>query len=108
MLPAIHLVHARFLLSSHALPYCCVVHRVLQFRKYFELPILAGREPDASAEQVALGEERSRELSSLTNRFILRRTNKLLSQHLPPKVVRWGRLEVLLVAPLCLQCWWCV
>ncbi|GLC33814.1 DNA-dependent ATPase protein rad54 [Pleodorina starrii] len=58
-----------------------------QFRKHYELPILAGREPDASPEQVVLGEERSRELSGLTNNFILRRTNKLLSQHLPPKVI---------------------
>ncbi|GIL43573.1 hypothetical protein Vafri_1202 [Volvox africanus] len=58
-----------------------------QFRKYYELPILAGREPDAAPEEVVLGEERSRELSGLTNNFILRRTNKLLSQHLPPKVI---------------------
>lgn len=38
--------------------------------------------------QVALGEERSGELSSLVNAFIMRRTNKLLSAHLPPKVVQ--------------------
>jgi hypothetical protein len=35
---------------------------------------------------VALGDERSAELSATVNAFILRRTNRLLSNHLPPKV----------------------
>lgn len=57
------------------------------FRKRFEAPILAGREPDATEDQSALGAERSSELSKIVNDFILRRTNTLLSAHLPPKVV---------------------
>ena len=56
------------------------------FHKYFETPILLGREPDAAEEAVRLGQERSEELSALVNDFILRRTNDLLSKHLPPKV----------------------
>jgi len=56
------------------------------FRRYFELPILEGREPDASQDSVDLGKVRSEELSALVNDFILRRTNDLLSKHLPPKV----------------------
>lgn len=46
---------------------------------------MAGREPDASEEVVAKGTERSSELSAIVNNFILRRTNSLLSAHLPPK-----------------------
>ena len=58
-----------------------------QFRKHYEAPVLAGREPDASDSEAALGAERSAQLSEIVNEFILRRTNSLLSAHLPPKVV---------------------
>jgi len=58
------------------------------FRKRFEGPILAGREPDAPPAISAKGAERSIELSELVNGFILRRTNALLSAHLPPKVIQ--------------------
>eukprot|EP00898_Chlorokybus_atmophyticus_P001537 jgi/Chlat1/2384/Chrsp17S02818 len=57
-----------------------------QFRRRFEAPILNGREPDASEAERHLGAERSAELSEQVNQFILRRTNALLSAHLPPKV----------------------
>lgn len=57
-----------------------------EFRKYFEAPILQGREPNSTADQAQLGLERSEELSAKVNHFILRRTNALLSAHLPPKV----------------------
>ena len=57
------------------------------FRRYFEGPILAGREPGASEVEAAAGAARAAELSSLVNHFILRRTNTLLSAHLPPKTV---------------------
>ena len=53
----------------------------------YEGPILCGREPDASDEEHALGSSRSAALSTLVNDFILRRTNTLLSEHLPPKVI---------------------
>lgn len=57
------------------------------FRRYFEMPILNGREPTASKDERAKGAERSAELSDKVNQFILRRTNALLSNHLPPKIV---------------------
>ncbi|XP_034681411.1 protein CHROMATIN REMODELING 25 [Vitis riparia] len=57
------------------------------FRRYYETPIICGREPTAAEEEKKLGAERSAELSSTVNQFILRRTNALLSNHLPPKIV---------------------
>jgi hypothetical protein len=68
--------------------FCCpgCLGTPAEFRRRFEAPILAGREPGAAPAVTELGEERSHELSSLVNQFILRRTNKLLSDHLPPKV----------------------
>ncbi|PSS26102.1 Protein CHROMATIN REMODELING like [Actinidia chinensis var. chinensis] len=57
------------------------------FRRYYEAPIICGREPTATEEEKKLGAERSAELSAKVNQFILRRTNALLSNHLPPKIV---------------------
>ena len=56
-----------------------------EFRKRYEAPILAGREPGAAASEAELGAARAAELSAIVNDFILRRTNALLSAHLPPK-----------------------
>jgi DNA repair and recombination protein RAD54 and RAD54-like protein len=53
----------------------------------FEGPILTGREPWATEAQKAKADEAAGELSTVVNQFILRRTNTLLSQHLPPKTL---------------------
>jgi len=58
-----------------------------EFAKKFERPILAGREPGASDSEMEKGQAANSELSELVNKFILRRTNTILSKHLPPKVV---------------------
>ena len=58
-----------------------------EFGRHYERPILAGREPDATEKQLELARERNAELSELVNKFVLRRTNTILSKHLPPKVV---------------------
>jgi DNA repair and recombination RAD54-like protein len=58
------------------------------FRRTYMHPIISGREPDASDKEKELADTRASELSSLVNEFILRRTNALLSAHLPPKLVQ--------------------
>lgn len=60
---------------------------------------ISGREPGASPEIEAEGQARSAELSSLVNPFILRRTNALLSQHLPPKVSPMWSINKLATIP---------
>ena len=58
-----------------------------EFNKNYARAILRGREPDASDKHRAAGDAKGKELGELCNSFILRRTNTLLSKHLPPKVV---------------------
>ncbi len=55
------------------------------FRKVFGDAILAGRQPNASKKVQDLGQARSEELTRLTSLFILRRTQQVNQQYLPPK-----------------------
>ena len=82
--------------SADARPVWCVSDTLVVCR--YELPILAGREPGASDLQTSRGAERASELSATVDPFILRRTNALLSAHLPPKV------RVLGLRPAALGC----
>ena len=59
-----------------------------KFGATFARPILRGREPDATAEQQKRGEECGQALGNFCHNFILRRTNTILSAHLPPKLVQ--------------------
>ena len=64
------------------------------FRRVYEAPILASRQPGAPREVAALGEERGSELARLTKLFVLRRTAEVNNKYLPPKGKH--RLPVLL------------
>ncbi|KAF2760128.1 DNA repair protein, SNF2 family [Pseudovirgaria hyperparasitica] len=55
------------------------------FRKRFEIPILRGRDADGTDEDRKKGDECIRELLGLVNKFIIRRTNDILSKYLPVK-----------------------
>ncbi|XP_042637703.1 DNA repair and recombination protein RAD54-like [Orycteropus afer afer] len=57
-----------------------------EFKKHFELPILKGRDAAASEADRHLGEERLRELISIVNRCLIRRTSDILSKYLPVKI----------------------
>ncbi|CAM9339661.1 unnamed protein product [Rangifer tarandus platyrhynchus] len=57
-----------------------------EFKKHFELPILKGRDAAASEEDRRVGEERLRELTSIVNRCLIRRTSDILSKYLPVKI----------------------
>ncbi|XP_032159265.1 DNA repair and recombination protein RAD54-like isoform X3 [Mustela erminea] len=57
-----------------------------EFKKHFELPILKGRDAAASEADRRLGEERLRELTSIVNRCLIRRTSDILSKYLPVKI----------------------
>ncbi|WQF85183.1 Putative helicase, P-loop containing nucleoside triphosphate hydrolase, SNF2-like domain superfamily [Colletotrichum destructivum] len=57
----------------------------LDFRKRFELPILRGRDADAAEAERKKGDECLSELLGIVNKFIIRRTNDILSKYLPVK-----------------------
>lgn len=57
----------------------------LEFRKRFELPILRGRDADAAEAERKRGDACLTELLGLVNKFIIRRTNDILSKYLPVK-----------------------
>ena len=56
-----------------------------EFRKQYELPILRGRDAAGSEADQKKGNERLAELLTLVNKFIIRRTNDILSKYLPVK-----------------------
>ena len=55
------------------------------FRKQYELPILRGRDAAGTDADQQKGNERLAELLALVNKFIIRRTNDILSKYLPVK-----------------------
>lgn len=55
------------------------------FRKKFELPILRGRDAAGSDADRQRGDQATAELLNLVNKFIIRRTNDILSKYLPVK-----------------------
>ncbi|XP_030583572.1 DNA repair and recombination protein RAD54-like [Archocentrus centrarchus] len=57
-----------------------------EFKKQFELPILKGRDADASDKERLTGEEKLKELISIVNRCLIRRTSDILSKYLPVKI----------------------
>ncbi|KAM3620036.1 uncharacterized protein V6R79_017352 [Siganus canaliculatus] len=57
-----------------------------EFKKRFELPILKGRDADASEKDRQCGEEKLKELISIVNRCLIRRTSDILSKYLPMKI----------------------
>ncbi|GFR93736.1 DNA repair and recombination protein RAD54 [Elysia marginata] len=56
------------------------------FRRVYEEPIIASRQPRASSQEKELGKERASELTRLTQMFVLRRTQEVNNDYLPPKV----------------------
>lgn len=57
----------------------------MEFRKNFELPILRGRDAYATDKEVAKSDQQLEKLSNIVSKFIIRRTNDILSKYLPCK-----------------------
>jgi len=62
-----------------------ILGSVAKFKNSFEGPITRSRDGSSTPKERELGALRSAELTRLTSAFILRRTNALLTQYLPPK-----------------------
>lgn len=72
-----------FSLLSFAIP--DLLGGKMEFRKNYELAILKGRDALASDKEKEVGNAKLKELADLVQRFIIRRTNDLLSKYLPHK-----------------------
>jgi DNA repair and recombination protein RAD54B len=62
-----------------------ILSKYTTFKRDFENPIVKGRQPQATKEEVDQGEACSEELAELTAKFILRRSADVIAQYLPPK-----------------------
>ncbi|KAJ9580257.1 hypothetical protein L9F63_004070 [Diploptera punctata] len=62
-----------------------ILGSVTEFKKYYEEPILASRQPSADDDTCELGEQRARELNHCSSWFILRRTQEVIDKYLPTK-----------------------
>lgn len=57
----------------------------LQFRKNYEIPILLSRDAFATDKEIEKGKLQLMKLSEIVSKFIIRRTNDILSKYLPCK-----------------------
>ncbi|ODV89174.1 hypothetical protein CANCADRAFT_27244 [Tortispora caseinolytica NRRL Y-17796] len=57
----------------------------LEFRKNYELAILRGRDANCTEKEREIGEQKLTELNNIVSKFIIRRTNDLLTKYLPVK-----------------------
>ena len=56
------------------------------FRRSYEAPILSLQQPECDEDQLEIGNDCAAQLSHLTSQFVLRRTQQVMTDHLPPKV----------------------
>lgn len=52
-----------------------------EFRKNYEIPILRGRDSEASDQEQEISNQKLAELSGVVSKFIIRRTNDILSKY---------------------------
>ena len=56
-----------------------------EFRKNWEVPILRGRDALSTEQEQTVSDQKLSELGAVANKFIIRRTNDILSKYLPVK-----------------------